>query len=265
MVDDSLYQRIPIPDILLGQHVMPQRSGRLGMISGVQLSASDSLKVTLHGRGGHASQPYQTIDPVVMMASCILRLQTIVSREVDTSKEVAVVTVGRAVAGEAENVIPDTAMFTVNIRTTDDDVRNRVLASVKRTIRAEADASGAEREPTIEILSSFPNTVNDPVLTWAIGETFKDVFGDQYQPDIFPRVNGSEDFPALANAIGRPYVFWMYGGTDPDLYDEAEREGRLQQDIPTNHSPFFAPVMQPTLKVAIDAMTSAALTFLLKH
>lgn len=262
MVDDGLYNRIPIPDVLLGQHVMSQRSGWLGMVPGVQLSASDSLRVTLHGRGGHASQPFLTVDPIVMMASCIMRLQTIVSREIDTSKEVAVVTVGRAVAGEAENVIPDTAMFTVNIRTTDNSVRNRVVESVRRTILAEADASGAPREPSIEVLSTFPNTMNDPLLTYAVGETFKNVFGDNFRPDDFPRVNGSEDFPALANAIGRPYVFWFFGGTDPDLYDKAKKEGRLQQDIPTNHSPFFAPVMQPTLNVAIDAMTGAALTFL---
>jgi amidohydrolase len=262
MVEDGLYSKVPIPDVLLGQHVASQRSGQLGMIQGVQLSASDTLKITLHGRGSHASQPQLSVDPIVMMASCILRLQTIVSREIDTGKDMAVVTVGRAVGGLAENVIPATAEFTVNVRTIDEGVREKVLASIKRIVRAEADASGSEQEPTIDILGSFPVTDNDSEVTEIVSHTFNQVFGDDFRPENFPRVNGSEDFSLLARAINRPYCFWFFGGTDPEQFDKAEREGRLEQDIPTNHSPFFAPVMQPTLEVGIDAITSAALTFL---
>jgi amidohydrolase len=87
MVDDGLYDPerhgVPVPDIVLGAHVMPHRAGVIGTRRGLLMSAADSMRVTLHGRGGHASMPHRLVDPVVMAASTVMRLQTIVSREVD--------------------------------------------------------------------------------------------------------------------------------------------------------------------------------------
>lgn len=260
MVDDRLYERIPIPDVLLAQHVSPKRAGWLGMNSGVQLSASETLKITLHGRGGHASSPVATIDPIVMMASCILRLQTIVSRELDVAHEFAVVTIGQASAGNAPNIIPDTATFHVNVRTVDEIIRARVMASIKRIVTAESDASNAAQAPTIEIISAFPVTYNSPKITYLLGHVFETVFGGNFKPNEFPQINASDDFSILARAIARPYCYWMLGGTDPVLFDSKD-----EREIPWNHSSSFAPIMQPTIKVATDAMTAAALTFVVRE
>ena len=263
MVDDGLYDKVPIPDYVLGQHVFPYRSGSIGNRVGIMLAASDSFKITLYGRGGHASMPNRTIDPTVMAAAVVLRLQTIVSREIDPSEEVAVVTVGSLQAGSTENVIADTAELKINVRTISKNTREKVLAAIRRIVKAECEASGAPKSPLIEPTSSFPATVNDDKVTEAIANTFQTAFGTNFNNDL-PRVNGSEDFSILGTAIGKPCSFWMFGGTDPDQWDEAMRKGTLTEDIPVNHSPFFAPVMQPTLKVGITALVLGAMTFLRK-
>ena len=264
MVDDGLYEKIPIPDYVLGQHVFPYRAGSIGNRVGLMLAASDSFKITLYGRGGHGSMPDRTIDPTVMAAAVVLRLQTIVSREIHPSDEMAVVTVGSLQAGSTENVIADTAELKINVRTISRNTREKVLAAIRRIVKAECEASGAPKPPLIESTSSFPATVNDDKITELVAKNFQTVFGSNFNDDL-PRVNGSEDFSILGTAIGKPCSFWMFGGTDPDLWDEAMQKGTLAEDIPVNHSPFFAPVMQPTLKVGITALVLGAMTFLRKE
>ena len=261
MVDDGLYDKVPIPDYVLGQHVFPYRAGSLGNRVGIMLAASDSFKITLYGRGGHASMPNRTIDPAVMAAAVVMRLQTVVSREVDPSEEMAVVTVGSLQAGNTENIIGDTAELKINVRTISQKTRERVLAAIRRIVRAECEASGAPKPPLIEPTSSFPVTLNDERLTETLSQTFQMFFESSYNNDI-PRANGSEDFGVLGTAIGKPCSFWLVGGTDPELWDEAMRKGTVAEDVPVNHSPFFAPVMQPTLKVGTTALVVAAMTFL---
>ena len=260
MVDDGLYDQVPIPDVVLGQHVMPMRAGTIGCRVGIMMAASDSLRATLYGRGGHASMPNCTIDPVVLGASTVMRLQTIVSREVDPG-DVAIVTVGSLQAGQTENVIADKAELKVNIRTIDTETRRKVIAAVKRIVKAECEASGVEKAPLIESLNSFPLTVNDKDFTEPLQANFGSYFGKDFDPHL-PRVGGSEDFSILGTSVGKPSCFWMIGGTDPTKWDEAEKKGRVAEDIPVNHSPFFAPVMQPTIRIGVDAMALAAMTFL---
>lgn len=259
MVADGLYDKIPVPDVALGAHLMPYRAGTVGTKVGLMASAADSFKVTLYGRGGHASQPHRTIDPVVMAAQIVVRLQTIVSREVGPD-DTAVVTVGSVQAGMTENIIADRAEIKVNVRTVDRQTRERVLASVRRIVKAECEASGAVKEPTFEPTSQFPFTVNDEEATTPLEEVFAQAF-DPYDRDI-ARLHGSEDFSILATSQNRPASFWVYGGVDPEKWDAAEKEGRLQEDIPINHSPFFAPVIQPTLRTGVDSYALAALSFL---
>ena len=259
MVDDGLYNKVPIPDVVLGQHVMANRAGVVGSRTGIMMAASDSRKITMYGRGGHASMPHRTIDPVVMAASTVMRLQTLVSREVNPS-DMAVVTVGSLQAGQTENVIADSAELLVNVRTINLQTRERVLSGIERIVRAESDASGAGKEPSINKTSSFPATVNDEAATKTLQDSFRAFFGSAFDHDM-PRTNGSEDFSYLGTSIGKPCSFWLIGGTDPDKYDRAEKSGRLMEDIPVNHSPFFAPVMQPTLRVGMDALALAAMTF----
>lgn len=261
MVEDGLYDKIPVPDVVLGQHVQPLKAGTFGTRRGLIASAADSFRVTLYGRGGHASQPQHTIDPVRMAASVVVRLQTIVSREVPPP-EATVVTVACIQAGMTENVIPDEATLKLNVRTVNSKTRERVLSSVKKIITSECEASNAPKAPSIQPTSVFPFTVNDLAVTESLERSFTAKFGtDRYSADIQP-LGGSEDFSILATSKGVPYCFWTFGGTDPHLFEEAERKGTVTEDIPINHSPFFAPVIQPTLATGVDALITGALTFL---
>ncbi|KAL7927963.1 metal-dependent amidase/aminoacylase/carboxypeptidase [Trichoderma austrokoningii] len=263
MVDDGLYSTVPIPDVLLAQHVVAKRVGSIGMRSGAMLAASDSLKLTFRGKGGHASMPDRTIDPIIMVASTVMRLQTIVSRQINPSQGFAIVTVGSLNAGQTANIIPQTAEMQINVRTADVDTRQSVLASIERIAQAESQASGTEQTPLVETISKFPITVNDKGVTERLQETFQAIFSDDLDP-MWPRSNASEDFTNLGAAIGKPCCFWFLGCIDGKTWDDAKKQGRLSQDIPVNHSPAFAPAIQPTLRIGRKAMVAGALTFLSK-
>lgn len=197
-------------------------------------------------------------------ASTILRLQTIVAREVDPS-DFAVVTVSAVHAGDAENIIPSHADIKLNVRAARPETRERVLSSMRRIIEAEATASGAPSLPTLKESTKFPFLFNDAEVTNELEKSFSKHFKvgpHDYSADI-PRLPGSEDFGILATSIGKPSCFFLYGGLDPEMYDKAEKDGKLSE-LPGNHSPYFTPVIQPTLKVAVDGYVCAALTFLQK-
>lgn len=258
MMDDGMVTLFPKPDIILGQHVMVGAAGTVGYRSGTILSAGDSLKVQLFGRGSHGSQPQTSIDPVIMAASTTLRLQTIVSREIGPLDS-AVVTVGALQAGSKENIIPDDATLKLNIRTYDENVREHVLSAVKRICCAECMASNAPREPEFTTLNSYPLTENDAAATARVAQAFKAQFGG-YALEVKPK-SASEDFSIFGRRWAVPYVFWFVGGTDATLYAEAKANQRLNT-LPSNHSPQFAPVLDPTLKTGLQAMLAAASAWL---
>lgn len=255
MVEDGLAKRFPKPDVALAQHVMALPAGEIRLSSGPLLSQSDSLRVTLFGRGGHGSSPETTVDPVVMAAATVMRLQAVVSRETAATED-AVVTVGSLQAGSSPNIIPNEAVLQLNIRTFDDRVRDRVLSSIKRIVNGEAAASGAPKPPAIAALSRFPLTVNDEDATRKVTQALEQRFGAERVRPTGP-ASASEDFTVLARAWNVPSVFWLVGGTDPQKYAEAERNGTLNE-LPSNHSPEFAPVLDPTLRTGVEAMLAAA-------
>ncbi|KAE9964302.1 hypothetical protein BLS_008469 [Venturia inaequalis] len=260
MVDGGLYDKVPVPDYVLGQHVTNLPTGKVGSKNGTIMAAADSYKITLFGRGGHGSMPHMTIDPVLMASNLIQRLQTVVSRETDPS-DMAVLTVGSLHIGHVENIISDRAEIGLDIRSVSTQTRGKMIASIKRMMHAEFIASGSTKEPTIEQTRTFPRTDNDGDMASKLAEAFSTHFGEYFDADT-ARVNASEDVSILATSQGKPYLFWFFGGTDAETYAKAEKEGRLYEDIPGNHSPFFAPVIQPTLKTGTEAMCVAALTFL---
>ena len=254
MVDDGMVSRFPKPDIALAQHVMALPAGRIAIRTGPVLSMSDSWEVKLFGRGGHGSGPEFTVDPVVMAASTVMRLQTVVSREISMMDR-AVVTVGALQAGSSPNIIPDEALLRLNVRTFDEQVRDTVLSAIKRIINAEAEASRSPKPPAFTVVGEFPLTSNDDAATGQVTEALKGRFGSEVQPGN--PATASEDFSVFARAWKAPMVFWFVGGTDPQKYAEAEKAGRLNE-LPSNHSPQFAPVLDPTLRVGIEAMLTAA-------
>ncbi|HST76279.1 MAG TPA: amidohydrolase [Acetobacteraceae bacterium] len=255
MIADGMVKRFPKPDITLGQHVMPLSAGRLGYRAGTMLSAGDSWEVTLFGRGAHGSMPQKSIDPVVMAASAVMRLQTVVSREVAMTDS-AVVTVGTLRAGMNENVIPDCALLRLNIRTFKDQVRARVLTAVRRIIEAEATASGAAKPPAFSVLSEYPVTRNDAAATHKVAAALERRFGADRVAEIEP-ATASEDFGLFGAAWDVPAVFWVVGGIDPAVFAAAEKAGETDE-LPANHAPDFAPVIHPTLSIGVEAMLAAA-------
>jgi amidohydrolase len=254
MIDDGLFDRCPKPAVVLGQHVMVGPAGTIGARAGVVTSAGDSFQIRLFGRGAHGSMPQASIDPVVMAAATVIRLQTIVSREL-AAAEAAVVTIGALQAGTKENVIPDEAVIKLNVRTFDEGVRKRVLAAVERIVNAEAAASGAPRPPEITPLDRYPLVTNDPDASRRVGDAFREHFGPERVIETGP-APASEDFGSFGAEWHVPSVFWFVGGTDPDRYAKAKAAGRLNE-LPTNHNPRFLPVIHPTLQTGVEAMVVA--------
>lgn len=259
MVAGGLYDRVPKPDVVLGQHVAPLPAGMIGLRPGPAFAASDSLRITLYGAGGHGSRPEATVDPVVMAAANVMRLQGIVSREV-AATDTAVVTIGSLQAGTKSNIIPDEAELMLSIRTTDTGVRDTVLKAIERIVRSEAQASGATREPHIELTESAPALVNDPQACERTRGPLASVVGAErlLDPGL---VTGSEDVGVLATAAGAPIVYWLLGGANPAVFAGAagpQDIARLVASIPSNHSPLYAPVQDPTIQIGVDALAAAS-------
>ncbi len=260
MVDDWGDGRFPKPDIILGQHVMVGAAGTLYYRPGVTLSAGDSLKIKLFGRGGHGSMPETTVDPVVLAAATTLRLHTIVSREI-AAVEPAILTIGSLQAGTKENIIPDDATLKLNMRTYSDDTREYMLGAIRRICCGECDVAGSPRPPEFSTINSYPLTENDLVSTQRVAAAFQGQFGERAA--LAPRpASASEDFSVFGRTWGVPYVFWFVGGTEPEVFAKAVAEKTVKK-IPANHSPKFAPVIHPTLKTGLQAMLVAAGAWLL--
>ncbi|MCK0209471.1 peptidase dimerization domain-containing protein [Starkeya koreensis] len=218
------------------------------------MSASDSWDVTIFGRGAHGSMPERSLDPIVMAASAVLNLQTVVSRQIGMEEE-AVVTVGSFHAGVSENTIPEEALLRLNVRSFNDEVRTRVLDGIRRIFKAEAVGAGAPKEPAIAILGEHPLTRNDEAATHRIVEAFAARFGAANVQEI-PPATASEDFGLFGAAWGIPSVMWFVGGTDPAVLAAAAQPGG--KPVPANHAPDFAPIIHPTLQAGVEAMLTAA-------
>ena len=259
MIDDGLFERFPKPDVVLGQHVMVGPAGTVASRAGPITSAADSLQIRLFGRGAHGSMPQAAIDPVVMAAATVMRLQTVVSREV-AATEAAVVTIGALQAGVKENVIPDEAIIKLNVRTYDENVRKRVLAAIERIVNAEAAASGAPRPPEITLLDRYPLAVNDPDASQRVAAAFRRHFSSDRVRETGP-ATASEDFGSFGAEWKAPSVFWFVGGTDPETYAKAKAANRINE-IPTNHNPRFLPVIHPALETGVETLVVSTLAWL---
>jgi amidohydrolase len=259
MVDDGLAKVLPKVDVALAQHVFPIPAGIIGTHAGPFMASADSMRITVHGRGAHGSMPQSSVDPVVLAAMIVVRLQTIISREVAPT-EAAVLTVGSIASGSKSNVIPDSAVLQLNIRTYGEQTRTAILNSIRRIVTAECAASGSPRDPEFELFDRFPPTTNDIATTTRVREAFTSFFGDRCWE--MPQGTGSEDFSEIPSALGVPYTYWGVGGIDAAIYRKAVDNGRVQEDIPVNHSPHFAPVIQPTLDAATEALVVASMPWL---
>src|ERR1700723_424852 len=248
MIADGLFQRFPKPDVGVAMHVdnlLP--AGQAGITPGIYNTNADSLRITIYGKGGHGSAPQSTIDPVVIAAKTIVDLQTIVSREVKPG-EMAVVTVGYIRAGTKNNIIPDQAELGLTVRTYKAEVRKQLLAAITRIAKAEAVAGGAQKETLIEHYESTDSVYNDPHLAERLRAPLAAALGKDNVITTDP-ITPSEDY-AFFIEQGVPSLYMSLGGADPQKYAESKTSG---DTLPSNHSPYFAPDVDPALHLGIKA------------
>ena len=248
MIADGVFTRFPKPSIGVALHVgnnLP--AGQLGITSGTYNTNANSLRITIYGKGGHGSSPNTAIDPIVIAAKTILSLQTIVSREVKPG-EMAVITVGYIRAGTKNNIIPDQAELGLTVRTYKADVRKQVLAAITRVTKAESLAGNAPREPLIEELESTNSVYNDPALAERLRAPLEAALGKGNVITTDP-ITPSEDYSAFIEQ-GVPSLYVSLGGADPKKYAESKNGG---ENLPSNHSPYFTPDVEPALRAGIAA------------
>ncbi|WP_199896685.1 amidohydrolase [Streptomyces niger] len=256
---DGLLERFPRPEVCLGQHVGPFPAGLVVTRPGPLMAAADSLRVTLYGAGGHASTPQFCVDPLVLAATVVLRLQTFAARQAPYAPA-TIVTAGALHSGTAANIIPHTAELLLSLRTFDPEAREEAFEAIGRIIRTEAEGFGTPRPPEITAYDPFPLTVNDPAATGRVVAAAEAAGAPTHLlPAPFA---ASEDFGALGAAAGCPSVFWHLGGAAHERFAaddiDALRRGVLPPGLSANHSPHYAPDPAPTLPAGIRTLLAAA-------
>ena len=257
MLADGLFTRFGKPDVAFALHDTPGPYGTIYYRAGVGSSASDSLEITFHGRGGHGAAPQATIDPVMIAARFIVDVQSVISREKNPT-EFGVLSIGAIHGGTAENIIPDSVLLLGTIRSYKPEVRARMLAGIERTAKTAAAMSDAPA-PDIRITAGAKAVMNDPEVVATAAEVLKTAFGDNFK--MSPAGTASEDFSEFVDA-GVPSMFFNIGVYDPERVAAARNGGA---PLPGNHSPLFAPVPKPTIETGVEAMTLAVLSAFGEH
>ena len=254
MLKDGLFTRFPKPDYALGVHDEPSLpAGVIGFRAGAFRAASNSVEVTVYGKGGHGAYPHTTVDPVVLAARIVLGLQTIVSRE-NNPLEPAVVTVGSIHGGTVSNIIPDQVKLQLTVRSFDAALQKRLIGAIARQARGEAIAANAPKEPTVEVKNGTDPVINDAQLTQRMVAAARAELGVDNVVEM-PAQMGGEDFSQFG-LNGVRAVLLHVGAVDAARLEAARKAG---ESLPGVHSPLWAPEREPTLKAAIGAETAILL------
>lgn len=262
MLGDGLFERFPRPDYNLAIHVSAsQPAGVIEYVPNYAMANVDSVDITVFGIGGHGAYPHLTKDPVVLSAQIINSLQTLVSREISPI-EAGVVTVGSIHGGAKHNVIPDEVKLQLTVRTYSDAVRDTLLQGIERVAVNQARVMGFpdDKLPLVEVKDEYtPSLYNNPELTERLSKVFEQRFGSDRVVEGIP-VMGGEDF----GRYGReepliPSLLFRVGAVDPEKYAAANEKG---EKLPSLHSPFFAPLPEPTISTGVEAMSLAVLDLL---
>lgn len=248
LVENGITSMIAKPDVYLGQHVLGAiPAGTVGIRSGAFLTTAASIRVHIFGKGSHGSMPELSVDPVVVASSIVLKLQTIVSREL-AAKDYAIVTVGALNAGSKSNIIPDDAELLINTRTYSEDTQKFVHSAIERIVRGECNLARCPKEPEFTYYDRYPLTNNDEASVYRVRKAFDEYFGENSVQ--ISKQSASEDFSIVANAFNTPYAYWGLGGFED------------MKNAPGNHNPAFAPDLQPTLNRGLESAVVAACAWL---
>lgn len=264
VLSDGFYTRFPVPDYALASHVWADvPAGKVGYTEGGICANVDSIDILVRGVGGHGSKPHTTKDPVVLAAEIVTALQTIVSRELKPGTP-AVVTVGSIHGGTRRNIIGEEVKLELTIRSFDEAVGDHIIASIRRISENLGRAAGLpdDRLPVVSIaVSRNPVTLNDTALTQRVVKSIQSWIGSDNVVPQEPSTVG-EDFAEYGRTTHRvPICLFWVGATDPAKFAEAKKTGTL---VPSNHSPLFAPLPEPTIKTGVTAMTAAVLDLMPK-
>ena len=255
MLADGLFKRFGKPDFAFALHSWPMAYGEIGFNVGAVTSNSDAFEAVFHGRGAHGSAPDKSIDPVLIASRFVVDVQGVISREKDPF-QFGVFSVGSIQGSTSGNIIPDNVALRGTIRSYDQSVRSKMHDGIRRTAKAAAAAASAP-EPEVKIISGGDAAINDAGLVERTEVTLKSVFGAKVKR--MPPIPPSEDFAEYGN-VGVPAMFFLVGVLDPKDVEASRQPGG--KPLPGNHSPFFAPVSEPSIKTAVKAMSLAVLTAL---
>ncbi|MFE2912469.1 amidohydrolase [Kitasatospora indigofera] len=264
MLADGLYRRFEPPSMVLAQHTVPLPGGMVAHGGGPVTAGGVTLEVVVHGRGGHAAAPHLAVDPLLAAASIVLRLQAVVSQECSPAEQV-VLTVGSLRAGGPANLVPDSATLGVTVRAFSAAALERVVAAVRRIVRAEAEASRCPVAPTVEVLAESGVNLPDPGLTATVRAAHLAAFGAQRVAD-WPPSMATEDFPLFGPAGAGLHgvtdvrtAYWMLGTVGPGQWAAAPGATAAEKlaALPPNHSPAFRPHPGLTLRTGIAALVTA--------
>jgi amidohydrolase len=255
MLDDGLFKRFGKPDFAFALHTWPMAYGEVGFNVGAVTSNSDAFEAVFHGRGAHGSSPDKSIDPVLIASRFVVDVQGVISREKDPF-QFGVFSVGAIQGGTSGNIIPDNVALRGTIRSYDAGVRTKMKDGIARTAKAAAAMAGAP-EPEVKIVAGGDAVINNAALVERTEATLKATLGAKVKR--MPPITPSEDFAEYAGA-GVPAMFFLVGVYDPKDVEASRQPGG--KPLPGNHSPFFAPVPEPSIKTSIKAMSLAVLTAL---
>lgn len=265
MLKDGLYTRFPKPDYTLAFHDTPELpAGTVGAAKGWALANVDSVDLVVKGLGGHGAYPHTTKDPIVLASAIVMKLQTLVSREI-SPLDSAVVTVGSFHAGAKHNIISDRAKLELTVRSYSDETRAKLLDGIKRIARGEAIASGLPDElmPEVTVIEPYTRaTWNSPEFTEEAVTALRSSMGAE-RVVVTPAVMGGEDFGEFRRADEahiKSVIFWI-GGAAPDKLAAARAGG---PSLPSLHSPYWAPEADKVIAAGAQALTLTALRLMAK-
>jgi hippurate hydrolase len=257
MLADGLFTRFPRPDYGFAAHVGSMPIHQVMVKQGVVTSASDTIRITFHGVGAHGSMPDKSIDPIVEGAHFVDDVQTVISRQKDPQK-FGVITVGSFNAGTVANIIPDHADLQLTLRSFDPDVRKLLNDGVAATANAVAAMAHAPA-PDVQHSAGTAPVVNDPALSAGAAAILAQALGTQNVtliPEYRPGGSASEDYSEYVSAGLSRSVFFNIGGYDPATIARYKDEGK---PLPGNHSPYFAPVPEPTIRTGVETLALAVM------
>ncbi|HUP61298.1 MAG TPA: amidohydrolase, partial [Thermoanaerobaculia bacterium] len=238
----------PKVDAIFGLHVTSRFAvGEIPYRPEGMLAAVDSFRIVVKGKQTHGAYPWLGVDPIVVASQIVLGLQTIPSRQLDSTVAPSIVTVGAIHGGVRNNIIPDQVEMIGTIRSLDAKMRDEIHARIKRTVEHIATSAGATAD--VRITSGYPITYNDPALTERILPALRRVAGAK-NVRLVPAVLGAEDFSFFQQKV--PGVFFWLGTRPPD---------QTPEQAPSNHSPLFF-VDERGLILGVRALANVAVDYL---